>query len=69
MEFVDALVLIAKLGAAGFLAWGGWLSLRALGHPRPAAPAERKAAPAGDFERVASLVLLAFLCNTLAGLG
>ncbi len=65
---VNALVLIAKLLAGGFVAWGGWLSLRALRGSRSAAPLAREGAQAGNFERVASLVLLALLCTTLAGL-
>ena len=72
MELVlGALVLIVQLALAGFLAWGGWLYfrewLRADQRTEPAsagAPAEPNVE---SFERVASLVLLALLCTTIAG--
>ena len=73
MELVlGALVAIVQLALAGFLTWGGWLCFKEwLRDERLAAPA-RAAAPrepkAEGFERVASLVLLALLCTTIAGL-
>ena len=72
MELVlNALVIVVQLALAGFVMWGGWLcfrdSLRA--HRAAAAPAARLAARKQErFERVASLVLLALLCTTIAGL-
>ena len=72
MDFlVEALVLVVKLALAGFVMWGGWLSLStwlrgeelAAGGVPSAVDAKSK-----SFERVASLVLLALLCTTLAGL-
>ena len=70
MDFlVGAFVVVVKLALAGFVIWGGWLSFStwlrgdapqssgALFEPKPQ-----------SFERVASLVLLALLCTTLAGL-
>jgi len=73
MELVlGALVVIVQLVLAGFLAWGGWLCFREwLRDERLASPASA-AAPCepkvDSFERVASLVLLALLCTTIAGL-
>jgi hypothetical protein len=72
MELVlGALVVIVQLALAGFLTWGGWLCFREwLRGERLAAPARaaRREAKAEGFERVASLVLLALLCTTIAGL-
>ncbi len=72
MELVlGALVVVVQLALAGFLTWGGWLCFREwlrneqLAAPARAAPREPKAE---GFERVASLVLLALLCTTIAGL-
>ena len=69
MDFLaGAFVVVVKLALAGFVMWGGWLSFStwlrgdapqsgdALVEPKPQ-----------SFERVASLVLLALLCTTLAG--
>jgi len=67
---MQTILLILQLAVAGFVAWGGWLCfsarVRELGGDRAAAGA----APAGadGFERVASLVLLALLCTTIAAL-
>ena len=72
MELVlGALVVIVQLALAGFLTWGGWLCfrewLRADGAATaPAAPVAEETPQ--SFERVASLVLLALLCTTIAGL-
>lgn len=64
---VAAFVVVVKLALAGFVMWGGWLSfstwLRGDAPKSGAVPVEPK--PQG-FERVASLVLLALLCTTLA---
>ena len=70
MDFlVEALLIVVKLALAGFVMWGGWLCLStwlsgAASHAGPAASASQPQ----SFERVASLVLLALLCTTLAGL-
>jgi hypothetical protein len=73
MELIlGALVVIVQLALTGFLAWGGWLCFRQwLRDERLVAPARAAAAreaKAEGFERVASLVLLALLCTTIAGL-
>ncbi|HEX9431701.1 MAG TPA: hypothetical protein VF936_02825 [Burkholderiales bacterium] len=72
MELVlGALVVVVQLALAGFLTWGGWLCFREwLRGERLAAPgrAARREPKAEGFERVASLVLLALLCTTIAGL-
>ena len=73
MELVlGALVVIVQLALAGFVTWGGWLCFkqwlrdeRRVAPARTAAPREAKAE---DFERAVSLVLLALLCTTIAGL-
>jgi len=52
---LEALVIIVQLALAGFVARGTWLSFR---------HGMRQ-----SFERVVSLVLLALLCTTIAGLG
>ena len=66
---VAAFVVVVKLALAGFVMWGGWLSfstwLRGDGPQVSNAVVEPKPE---NFERVASLVLLALLCTTLAGL-
>ena len=59
---IEAAVLVVRLALAGFVMWGGWLCLRSAA---AAAPAHQ--AKADGFERVASLVLLALLCTTIAG--
>jgi hypothetical protein len=59
---IDAVVLVVRLALAGFVMWGGWLCFRSF-----AAPAQAPQAKADGFERVASLVLLALLCTTIAG--
>ena len=59
--FISMIVTVIQLALAGFLAWGAWLAFRTT-HPA-AKPALR--AQADDFERVASLVLLALLSTTL----
>jgi hypothetical protein len=56
---IDALVLFIRLALAGFLIWGGWLCLGPAAAPLPAKE--------DGFERAASLVLLALLCTTIAG--
>jgi hypothetical protein len=66
--FVSTIVALIQLVLAGFVAWGGWLVLqeRFRPEPRDAAAAQAPARQqADDFERVASLVLLALLCTTL----
>ena len=68
-SFIGAIVLVIQLAAAGFVAWGGWLALPD-GFREPAsARAQTMAAQTkvDDFERAASLVLLALLCTTLIG--
>ena len=72
MELVlKALVIVVQLALGGFVMWGGWLCfrewLRADGAPAVAAAPVAEATPQ-SFERVASLVLLALLCTTIAGL-
>ena len=66
---IGMIVAVIQLALAGFVMWGGWLVLRDWLRGAPADTAARtsgtKAAPAHDFERVASLVLLALLCTTL----
>ena len=74
MDFlVGALVVVVKLALAGFVMWGGWLSFSTwLRGDVPQTNAQANAVLAEpkpqSFERVASLVLLALLCTTLAGL-
>ena len=71
MELVKALVVLVQLALGGFVVWGGWLCfrewLRADGAPAVAAASVAEETPQ-SFERVASLVLLALLCTTIAGL-
>ena len=52
---LEALVITVQVALAAFVAWGAWLSFRD--------------GLQESFERVASLVLLALLCTTIAGLG
>jgi hypothetical protein len=72
---LKALVIVTQLVVAGFVVWGGWLCFREWlrGDRASEAPAAPPAAAVREtpesFERVASLVLLALLCTTLAGLG
>jgi hypothetical protein len=62
--FVSTMVTVIQIVLAGFVAWGAWLAFRS--SPAPAKPvASASRAQADDFERVASLVLLALLCTTL----
>jgi hypothetical protein len=62
--FISTIVFIIQIVLAGFVVWGGWLAFRiALAPARPAAAAS--GTQTGNFERVASLVLLALLCTTL----
>ncbi|HET7670555.1 MAG TPA: hypothetical protein VFK84_09120 [Burkholderiales bacterium] len=57
MELIsEAAVLVVRLALAGFVIWGGWLCVS----PGPRAEDY-------GFERVASLVLLALLFTTIAG--
>ena len=69
---LQTFVLIVQLALAGFLVWGGWLSLKeALGVGARAEQMVSEATPSAEprgFERVASLVLLALLCSTLAAI-
>ena len=58
---IEAVVFVVRLALAGFVMWGGWLCLRSF------AVAPAREAKADGFERVASLVLLALLCTTIAG--
>ena len=63
-SFIGTIVVIIQLVLAGFVTWGGWLCFRTTLRRDRA-----EAAPQADvqsFERVASLVLLALLCTTLA---
>jgi hypothetical protein len=62
--FVSTIVTVIQILLAGFVAWGAWLAFR--GSVAPAKPvASQSRTQADDFERVASLVLLALLCTTL----
>jgi hypothetical protein len=68
---IGTIVAVIQLALAGFVMWGGWLVLRDWfrGPRADAAAADAVPAPqeqANNFERVASLVLLALLCTTLA---
>ena len=64
---VDVLVTLLQVGLFAFLLWGASLCLRdLLGRPREMR--DVASAQQAGFERVASLVLLALLCTTLAGL-
>jgi hypothetical protein len=70
-SFIATIVFLIQLLLTGFVMWGGWLVLKdCFRGPRAdtaAAAAQTSAAQArtDDFERVASLVLLALLCTTL----
>ena len=66
---LQTLVFIVQLALAGFVMWGGWLCLNELRGDRAPDLAQATPARAPSFERVASLVLLALLCTTLAALG
>jgi len=67
-SLIEAVVFVVQLALAGFLAWGGWLCFRAWFRGESvAARAAPREAQADGFERVASLVLLALLCTTIAG--
>ena len=69
MELVLKLcVVLVQLALAGFVVWGGWLCFREWLLADPAAQAPAAAPRPQSFERVASLVLLALLCSTIAGL-
>ena len=70
MDFwVAAFVVVVKPVLAGFVMWGGWLSFSTWLHgDAPQANAGLAEPRPQSFERVASLVLLALLCTTLAGL-
>ena len=69
-SFITTIVILIQLALAGFVVWGGWLCFKDwFRRDRPAAgeePQEAAPAKADSFERVASLVLLALLCTTLA---
>ena len=73
MDFlVEALVVVVKLVLAGFVMWGGWLCLSTWLRGEELAAggvASTDDARTKSFERVASLVLLALLCTTIAALG
>jgi hypothetical protein len=63
-------ITLVQVALIAFLMWGAWLSF---GELRRFRPAPSKAAARDEheqigFERVASLVLLALLCTTIAGL-
>ncbi len=61
-------MVVVQLALAGFVMWGGWLSFSTwLRGDAPQATVLAKPEPE-SFERVPSLVLLALLCTTLAGL-
>jgi hypothetical protein len=71
--FIKSFVLIVQLGLAGFVIWGGLLCARAwLQQQREARKPSPTLAPVApspaNFERTASLVLLALLCTTLAAI-
>jgi hypothetical protein len=66
---LQTLVFIVQLAVAGFVMWGGWLCLNELRGDRATDLAQSTPAKTDSFERVASLVLLALLCTTLAALG
>ena len=66
--FVSTIVTVIQIVLAGFVAWGAWLAFRAAVAPAKAV-APKSRTQADDFERVASLVLLALLCTTLLPLG
>ena len=63
---LQTLVFIVQLAVAGFVMWRGWLSFSAWARADAAALEPTRA---DSFERVASLVLLALLCTTIAALG
>lgn len=67
--FISTIVTLIQLMLAGFVVWGAWLVFKDLFRPEhsgaAAAQAPSPRAQADDFERVASLVLLALLCTTL----
>jgi len=66
------IVAVMQLIAAGFVLWGGWLCVNDwFAHRRPAMRSASEAKPpeVPDFERVASLVLLALLYTTLVAAG
>ena len=71
--FISTIVALIQLILGGFVIWGAWLVLSPYFRGEPArstadavaTPAARAKAQADDFERVASLVLLALLCTTL----
>lgn len=70
---VKASLILLQLALAGFIVWGAYVCLsnwiRELRGARTASPLGAAAAPRQpSFERVASLVLLALLCTTLAGI-
>ena len=69
---VKACLILLQLTLAGFVVWGAYLCLSTWIHDlrgaRVASPIGEAAIPRQpSFERVASLVLLALLCTTLAG--
>jgi hypothetical protein len=68
-SLIETLLTLIQLAVAGFVMWGGWLVFRDWFRGAPANDAAAQApapqAQAHDFERVASLVLLALLCTTL----
>ena len=70
---VKAFEILLQLTLAGFVVWGAYLCLSTWIHElqraRTASPmSEPATSRQPGFERVASLVLLALLCTTLAGL-
>jgi hypothetical protein len=70
-SLIGMIVTFLQLALSGFVMWGGWLVLRDWfrGERVGATAANAVATPqaqANDFERVASLVLFALLCTTLA---
>jgi len=70
---LKAFLILLQLTLAGFVVWGAYLCLSTWIHElrgarRPLPSGEAAAPRQPSFERVASLVLLALLCTTIAGI-
>jgi hypothetical protein len=74
-SILQTLLFIVQLAVGGFVVWGASLSFSAWARELRGDRASRAEMAGGtpartdSFERVASLVLLALLCTTLAALG